>query len=198
MKYPVVEWRSRLPLMLEHRKSDRTSHTLLIMYVKTFGAKCAIIKDDLPTTFQYIWHRCSEEKIFRNWPIRNKNCLWQPCLLMDRYKMDNLHREPSIDPSYQVLVHLVKRFQRRIIFNWPTRNKNCLWQWQPCLLMDRDKISHGCFHLQYIKLSHILDVRFFLHKPSTYKFCLIFINSFKENGLQLNQKIFDMLFLKEK
>ena len=57
MKYPVVEWRSRLPLMLEHRKSDRTSHTLLIMYVKTFGTKCAIIKDDLPTTFQYIWHR---------------------------------------------------------------------------------------------------------------------------------------------
>jgi hypothetical protein len=26
----------------------------------------------------------SEEKIFRNRPIRNKNCLWQPCLLMDR------------------------------------------------------------------------------------------------------------------
>jgi hypothetical protein len=24
----------------------------------------------------------SEEKIFRNRPIRNKNCLWRPCLLM--------------------------------------------------------------------------------------------------------------------
>jgi hypothetical protein len=34
-----------------------TSHTLLIMYVKTFGTKCAIIKDDLPTTFQYICPR---------------------------------------------------------------------------------------------------------------------------------------------
>jgi len=57
MKYPVVEWRSRLSLMLEHRKSDRTSHKLLIMYVETFGTKWAIIKDDLPTTFQYIWPR---------------------------------------------------------------------------------------------------------------------------------------------
>jgi hypothetical protein len=24
----------------------------------------------------------SEEKIKKNWPIRNKNCLWQPCLAM--------------------------------------------------------------------------------------------------------------------
>jgi hypothetical protein len=28
----------------------------------------------------------SEEKIFRNPSIRNKNCLWRPCLLMDRDK----------------------------------------------------------------------------------------------------------------
>jgi hypothetical protein len=32
---------------------------------------------------------------------------------MDRDKMSNLYREPSIDASYQVLVHLAKRFQRR-------------------------------------------------------------------------------------
>jgi hypothetical protein len=31
----------------------------------------------------------SEEKIFLNQPIRNKNCLWWPCLLMDRDKMTN-------------------------------------------------------------------------------------------------------------
>jgi hypothetical protein len=29
----------------------------------------------------------SEEKIFKNRPIRNKNCLWRPCLLMDRNEM---------------------------------------------------------------------------------------------------------------
>jgi hypothetical protein len=32
---------------------------------------------------------------------------------MDRNNMSNLYREPSIDASYQVAVHLAKRFQRR-------------------------------------------------------------------------------------
>jgi hypothetical protein len=31
----------------------------------------------------------------------------------DRDKMNNLYRGPSIDASYQVLVHLAKQFQRR-------------------------------------------------------------------------------------
>jgi hypothetical protein len=34
-------------------------------------------------------------------------------LLMDRDEMSNLYRGPSIDASYQVSVHLAKRFQRR-------------------------------------------------------------------------------------
>ena len=55
----------------------------------------------------------SEEKIFKNRPIRNKNCLWRLCLLMDRDKMSNLYRGPSIDASYQVSVYLAKGFQRR-------------------------------------------------------------------------------------
>jgi hypothetical protein len=51
------------------------------------------------------------------------------------------YREPSIDASYQVSVHLAKRFQRRRFFrNQPIRNKNCLWC--PCLLMDRDEMSN--------------------------------------------------------
>ena len=76
-------------------------------------------------SLQRTFHRCflpifgsfgqavSEEKIFRNRPIRNKNCLWQPCLLMDRDKMSNLQRGPSIDACYQVSVHLAEGFQRR-------------------------------------------------------------------------------------
>ena len=85
--------------------------------------------------------RVSEEKIFRNQPIRNKNCLWWPCLLMDRDEMSILYREHSIDTSYQISIHLGKRFQRRRFFrNQPIRNKNCLW-W-PCLLMDRDEMSN--------------------------------------------------------
>jgi hypothetical protein len=51
------------------------------------------------------------KRFFRNQPIRNKNCLWRPCLLTNRDKMSNLYRGPSIE--YQVSVHLDKRFQRR-------------------------------------------------------------------------------------
>jgi hypothetical protein len=58
----------------------------------------------------------SEEKIFKNRPIRNKNCLWRPCLLMDRDEMSNLYRGPSIDASYQISFHLGKWFQRRFFF----------------------------------------------------------------------------------
>jgi hypothetical protein len=50
---------------------------------------------------------------FRNEQIRNKNCLWRTCLLADRDEMGNPYRGPSIDASYQVSVHLAKRFWRR-------------------------------------------------------------------------------------
>ena len=68
----------------------------------------------LPTKFQFIWP-CSfrEDLKKKNRPIRNKNCLWRPCLLMDRDKMSNLYKGPSIDASYQVSVHLAEGFQRR-------------------------------------------------------------------------------------
>jgi hypothetical protein len=56
-----------------------------------------------------------EEKIFKNKPIRNKNCLWWPCLLMDRDEINNLYRGSSIDDSYQVSVQLAEGFQRRIL-----------------------------------------------------------------------------------
>jgi hypothetical protein len=52
----------------------------------------------------------SEEKNIKNQPIRNKNRLWRPCLLMDRDEMSNLYRGPSIDGSYQVSVHLAEGF----------------------------------------------------------------------------------------
>ena len=49
----------------------------------------------------------------KNRPIINKNCLWRPCLLMNRDEISNLYRGPSIDASYQVSVHLAEGFQRR-------------------------------------------------------------------------------------
>ena len=54
-----------------------------------------------------------EKFFFRNEPIRNKNCLWWPCLLTDRDEISNLYRGPSIDASYQDSVHLAEGFQRR-------------------------------------------------------------------------------------
>jgi hypothetical protein len=57
--------------------------------------------------------RFQRRRFFRNRPIRNKNCLWWPCLLTDRDEMSNRYRRPSIDASYHVSVHLAKRFQRR-------------------------------------------------------------------------------------
>jgi hypothetical protein len=69
----------------------------------------------LPTKLGSFGQAVSEENIFRNQPIRNKNCLWWPCLLANRDEMCSIYRGPSIDASYQVTVHLAKQFQRRRI-----------------------------------------------------------------------------------
>ena len=87
----------------------------------------------------HLTRQFQRRRFIRYRPIRNKNCLWWPCLLTDRDEMSNLHRGPSIDASYQVSVNLAKQFQRRRFKkNWPIRNKNCLW-W-PCLVMDHNKM----------------------------------------------------------
>ena len=52
---------------------------------------------------------------------------------------EHCYKGPSKDASYQVLIHLAKRFQRRFFRNQPIRNKNGLW-W-PCLLTNRDEMS---------------------------------------------------------
>jgi hypothetical protein len=57
--------------------------------------------------------RFQRRRFFSKQPIRNKNCLWQPCLLTDHDEMSNLYRGHDIDASYQFSVHLAKRFQRR-------------------------------------------------------------------------------------
>ena len=56
--------------------------------------------------------RFQKRSFFRNQPIRNKNCLWWPCLLTDRDEISNLYRGSAIDATYQVSVHLAKQFQR--------------------------------------------------------------------------------------
>jgi hypothetical protein len=122
----------------------------------------------LPTKFRFIWLSSFKgEDFFRNQPIRNKNCMWCPCLLTNQDEMSNLHRGHSIDASYQVSVvaMFVNRSGRNeqssqrtfhrcfipsfgsfgqaiseetIFLNRPIRNKNCLWR--PCLVMDHKKM----------------------------------------------------------
>ena len=70
----------------------------------------------IDASYQVLVHLAKQfqrRRIEKNQPIRNKNCLWWPCLLTDRDEMSNLYREPSIDASYQVSDHLAKQFQRR-------------------------------------------------------------------------------------
>jgi hypothetical protein len=82
----------------------------------------------------------SEDKSFKNRPIRNNSYLWRPCLLMDRDKMSNLYRGLSKGAAYQISVDLGTRFQRlRFFRNQPIKNKNGLWR--PCLLSGRDDMS---------------------------------------------------------
>jgi hypothetical protein len=85
----------------------------------------------------HLAERFQRRRFLKTRPIRNKNCLWQPCLLMDRDEMSNLYRGPSIDASYQISDQLALRFQRRRLKcekladngRWTTSDgKNC----SPC------------------------------------------------------------------
>ena len=70
----------------------------------------------IDASYQVLYHlakRLQRKSCFRNRPIRNKNCLWWPCLLTDQNGMSNSHRGPSIDASYHVSVHLAKLLQSR-------------------------------------------------------------------------------------
>jgi hypothetical protein len=100
------------------------------MFVNGWGKMNNLYREpsiDASYQVSVIWQAVTEDRIFRNRTIRNKNCLCQPYLLMDRDEMSNHYRGTPIDISYQVSVHLAKRFQRRRLFrNQPIRNKNCL------------------------------------------------------------------------
>jgi hypothetical protein len=96
----------------------------------------------MDASYQILIHLAKQlqrRRFFSNQPIRNKNCLWWPCLITDQDEMSNLYRGPSIDASYQVSVHLVKWFQRRRLKcekltddrrRTPSDGKSshCLWQ----------------------------------------------------------------------
>jgi hypothetical protein len=71
-------------------------------------------KDALYQVSIYLAKRFQRRRFFfRNQPIRNKNGLWQPCLLTVQDEISKLYRGPAIDASYHVSGHLAKRFHRR-------------------------------------------------------------------------------------
>ena len=68
-----------------------------------------------PTKFRFIWQSGFRGEDFLEINQSETIIVWQPCLLTDRDEMSNRNRGLSIDVSYQVSVHLAKRFQRRRI-----------------------------------------------------------------------------------
>jgi hypothetical protein len=79
---------------------------------------------NLLLSYQVSYHlakRFQRKSCFRNRTIRNKNCLWWPCLLTDQNGMSTSHRRPSIDASYQVSVYL--ELGRKHL--WKVRYKDC-------------------------------------------------------------------------
>jgi hypothetical protein len=64
--------------------------------------------------------RFQRKSCFRNRPIRNKNCLWRPCLLTDQNGMSNSNRGPSIDASYWLP-------QEILVLDWSISKNLLLW-----------------------------------------------------------------------
>ena len=115
MKRKFKQWRSTIPPIstLEAQWDEPVSLTFHSALRKLYTEPSMV----LPTKFRFIWPSSfREEYFFRNRPIRNKNCLWWPCLLTDQKLMSHLYRGPSMDASYQDSIHFVKQFQRRRFF----------------------------------------------------------------------------------
>jgi hypothetical protein len=108
--------------------------------------------------------------------IRNKSCLWWPCLLTDQNKVSNLYRGPSIDASYRVSADMAKTFQSRFFFkNLPN---HC--RWRPCLLTDRDEMCilyrgpsiDASYHVSVHLAKQFQRIRIFRHRSIRNKNCL--------------------------
>jgi hypothetical protein len=123
----------------------------------------------IDASYQVSYHltkRFQRTSCFRNRTIRNKNCLWRPCLLTDQNGMSNSHR--CFLPSFGLFGQAVS--EKKIFRNWPIRIKNCLW-W-PCLLTDWDKMSnlykrtfHRCFLPSFGSFDHAVSEKIFRNRP---------------------------------
>ena len=97
--------------------------------------------------------------------------------------MSNLHREPSIDASYQVSVHLAKRFQgRRLKYEKLTddrwwmpsdgKNSHCVWQGElKILIKNKWTINNWYPNIWTHPFWHIWASCFFCVQQKTHKIC---------------------------
>ena len=116
---------------------------------KWIRTKWAIYKENLPynvdayyQVYDHLAKRFQRRRLFWNEPIRYKNCLGWPCLLMDPDEMSKHYRGSHIDTfflrsfgSFGQLASVEKNLK-----NQPITNKNRLWR--PGLLTDRDEMSN--------------------------------------------------------
>jgi hypothetical protein len=108
------------------------------------------------TRFRIIWQSGFKGKYFKesDRPIKNKNCLWWPCLLMNQDEMSNRYRGSSIDASYQVSVHLSEDFQRkRLKSEKLTDDRRCTTKTDDGRQVD-GKSSHGLWQDELKKKVH--------------------------------------------
>jgi hypothetical protein len=101
------------------------------------------------------WLTRQRRRFLRNQPIRKKNCLSWPCLVMDRDVMGKLYRGSSIDAFYQVSVHLVKRFQAILVSNWSISKKSSL---KPLGQMNRNLVGI-IYGRSSIRSAHFVPIR---------------------------------------
>ena len=70
----------------------------------------------LPTKLRSFGKVVSGEKIFSKSTNQKEEWPVAACLLTDQAEMSNLYSEPFKDASYQVMIHLARRSQRRRYF----------------------------------------------------------------------------------
>jgi hypothetical protein len=109
---------------------------------------------------------------FRNQLISNKNCLWWTCLLTDRDEMSNLYRGPSIAATYQVSVHLAKRFQRRIFFYELTNQLAMIVNGSKMSNLYRGPSIDATYHVSIHLAKRFQSRRFFRNRPISNNNCL--------------------------
>jgi hypothetical protein len=73
--------------------------------------------------FVHLGKRFQRRRFFRNQPIRNKNGLWCPCLLMDQEEMSNLCRGPSVEK----VLYKDCSFCPDPLTNMATTGNSCFW-----------------------------------------------------------------------